>query len=126
MSTIQELILIAETIDKFASGPIPWGGCRCDHGEDGRCLLRGDKCGRCKARDRLKEIKAAKPQESSWSPRELESRIHEVRLAAAHNRFSVELASWLAEICKLAKIGYERVESQDEYDHKDSEFGPFL
>lgn len=81
MSTVQELISIAETIDKFASGPIPWGGCRCDHGQDGKTPLKGDKCGRCKALDRLKEIKA-------------------------------ELAG-------------ERLESQDEYDHKDSEFGPF-
>ena len=53
----RELIVIAETINKFASGPIPWGGCQCDHGEDGRCLLRGEKCGRCKALERLKEIK---------------------------------------------------------------------
>lgn len=78
---ICELIVIAETIDEFASGPIPWGGCQCDHGEDGRTRLQGEKCGRCQALDRLEEIKAG-------------------------------------------LIG-ERFESQDEYDHKDSEFGPF-
>lgn len=80
-STIMELIAIAETIDEFASGPIPWGGCLCDHGEDGRTRLRGEKCGRCKALDRLEEIKAS--------------------------------------------MNGNRLESQDEYDHKDTEFGPF-
>jgi len=52
----RELIQIAKTINEFASGPIPWGGCRCDHGVDGRVPLRGEKCGRCKALERLKEI----------------------------------------------------------------------
>jgi hypothetical protein len=36
-------------------------------------------------------------------PKELESKIHEVRLAAAHNRFSTQKATWLAEICTLAE-----------------------
>ena len=51
-----ELISIAQTINEYASGWKPWGGCRCDHGEDGRAQLRGEKCGRCKALDRLREI----------------------------------------------------------------------
>jgi len=53
---IDELIQIAQTINEYASGSKPWGGCRCDYGEDGRMPLRGDKCGRCKALERLKEI----------------------------------------------------------------------
>jgi hypothetical protein len=77
---IRELIRIAKTIDEFASGPIPWGGCRCNHGEDGKTLLRGEKCGRCKALERLDEIERE----------------------------------------------FEGIPSQDEFDHKDSEFGPFL
>ena len=51
-----ELISIAQTINEYASGWKPWGGCRCDYGEDGLMPLRGDKCGRCKALERLKEI----------------------------------------------------------------------
>jgi hypothetical protein len=51
-----ELMEIARTINEYASGWKPWGGCRCDHGEDGRAQLRGEKCGRCKALDRLREI----------------------------------------------------------------------
>ena len=51
-----ELISIAETINEYASGWKPWGGCRCDHGEAGRAQLRGEKFGRCKALDRLREI----------------------------------------------------------------------
>ena len=51
-----ELIKIAWVIHEHASGPIPWGGCKCDHGEDGRSLLKGEKCERCKALERLKQI----------------------------------------------------------------------
>ncbi len=51
-----ELITIANTINEFASGPMPWGGCKCDHGHDGRMPLKGPKCGRCLALERLREI----------------------------------------------------------------------
>lgn len=52
-----ELVQISETINQYASGPMPWGGCKCDHGEDGKTLLRGEKCGRCRALERLNAIK---------------------------------------------------------------------
>lgn len=51
-----ELASIAWTIHKYASGPIPWGGCKCDRGHDGRAPLVGDVCGRCTALERLKVI----------------------------------------------------------------------
>lgn len=36
-----------------------WRVCTCDHGCDGRALLRGPKCARCKAFDRWHELKLA-------------------------------------------------------------------
>lgn len=57
-----ELIQIAQTINEYARGWKPWGGCRCDHGEDGRAQLMGEKCGRCKALDHLREISSHNAQ----------------------------------------------------------------
>ena len=52
-----ELVSLADTIDTASCGSLPWGNCRCDYGHDGRMPLQGAKCERCRASDRVKEIR---------------------------------------------------------------------
>jgi hypothetical protein len=58
-------------------------------------------------------------------PSEFKSKVKAVRMMAGSNQFTIDGCGWLAEICQIARSSYERIESQDEYDHKDSDFGPF-
>jgi len=53
---LMEALHLHDTIDRMASSA-PWSGCSCDHGHDGRMSRRGEKCPRCVADDKMREIK---------------------------------------------------------------------